>query len=85
MLQHYLEKPDRWAIAPMSVIQSISPLKNLVWYSIYDGPPPRICYQLTNRYSKASCLASIETFTGELEEFIEKSTGICRFEDWMLT
>lgn len=84
MLQHYLGKPGRWAIAPMSVIQSISPLNNLTWYSIDDGPPPRICYQLTNRYSKASRLAPIETFTNELEEFIEKSLSICRFEDWML-
>lgn len=85
MLQHYLDKPDRWAIAPMSVIQSISPSRELAWYSIDDGRPPRICYQLTNRYSKASRLASIETFIRELEEFIEKSSGICRFEDWMLT
>jgi len=85
MLQHYLNVPGRWAIAPMSVIQAFSTKNELTWYPMSDGPSPRICYQLTNRYSKSSRQASVEAFTKELDEFVENDPSICRFEDWMLT
>lgn len=84
MLQHYLKKPGRWAIAPMSVIQAMDRSNELVWYRMQEGPAPHICYQLCHRYPKAGKQKAIEIFTEELESFINQNDWICRFEDWML-
>lgn len=83
MYRHYLDDPESWALAPMSVIRAIYKSHGLTWHTMTDGPAPRICYQLTNRYSKASCLESIEIFTKELEAFIAGSENICTYEEWM--
>lgn len=84
MIQHYLTEPAHWAIAPMSVVQVICRSGELVWHRMQDGPSPRICYQLTNRYPKTSHQEAIERFTAELDTFIAENPSICSFESWML-
>ena len=84
MLQHYLQEPGRWAVAPMSVVQAFREEKELVYYTMQDPPTPRICYQLTNRYPKASHTRAIALFEQELETFIRENQSICTFENWML-
>ena len=84
MLQHYLDVPERWAVAPMSVVRAISHRSNLHYYTLEEPPSPRICYMLTNRYPAQRRRKAIETFIAELEDFIEHDNDICRFEEWML-
>ena len=84
MLQHYLTKPGRWAVAPMSVVHSISHNTDLTYYTFQEPPTPCICYMLTNRYPNARRRESIQIFEQELLAFIEKSRDICSFEAWML-
>ncbi len=83
-LQRFLDEPGRWAIAPMSVIHEMSHDSKIVYYTLKDPPPPRICYMLTNRYQNARRRESMETFEREMFSFIEKSKDICSFEEWML-
>ncbi|MBQ6972820.1 MAG: LysR family transcriptional regulator [Synergistaceae bacterium] len=84
MLQHYLDVPGRWAVAPMSVVRAISHRENLTYYTLDEPPSPRICYMLTNRYPTQRRKTAIDTFTAELEEFIAGNEDICAFESWML-
>ena len=83
LLQHYLHKKNRWAIAPMSVIQALKG-SDIVYYKMKDAPPPRICYELTNRYPNFSHVEAINLFNEELFKHIKKNKSICEFEDWML-
>lgn len=84
MLQHYLDSPGRWAIAPMSVVRAISHNTNLKFCTLAEPPAPRICYMLTNRYPTQRSLEVIRIFVNELEEFIADNQDICTFESWML-
>ena len=84
MLQHYLEQPGRWAVAPMSVVHAISHNPNLTFHTFREPPSPRICYMLTNRYLNAIQRAVIEAFQQELSQYVEANTDICSFEEWML-
>lgn len=85
MLQYYLQDHNRWAIAPMSVIKAVKETQNLVYYRLKNPPPPRICYQLTNKYPRSSRIAGIEIFKQNLKKFIQINDSICTFEDWMLS
>jgi len=85
MLQHYLNIPGRWAVAPMSVVRAISHRTNLTFHTLAEPPTPRICYMLINRYSTVRRREAIDIFRDELEDFIEQSRDICSFEDWMLS
>lgn len=76
MLQHYLHEPNHWAIAPMSVVQAFRQQDELVYYTLQDPPAPRICYQLTHRYPKASHIKAIKLFEEELEAYIENNPNI---------
>ena len=84
MLQHYLDAPGRWAVAPMSVVRAISHRENLTYCTLSEPPSPRICYMLTNRYPAQRQKAAISTFIHELEEYIDSNPDICTFESWML-
>lgn len=85
MLQRYLMVPGRWAIAPMSVVSdAIRHNSNLVFYTLKTPPPPRICYEVTNRFSSENCRKGIRVIDEELNDFIEHESSICRFENWML-
>ena len=84
MLQHYLDAPMRWAVAPRSVVQAIAHRENLTYCTLSEPPAPRICYMLTNRYPNSRRLEAISTFTAELEDFISSNQDICTFEEWML-
>ena len=84
MLQHYLNVPGRWAIAPMSVVRAISNNANLKFCTLSEPPAPRICYMLTNRYPTARRKDAIKIFECELERFIASNPDICKFESWML-
>ncbi len=85
MLQHYLNVPGRWAIAPMSVVRAISHRSNLTFHTLAEPPTPRICYMLINRYPTARRLEAVNIFKNELEKFIAESQDICSFENWMLS
>ena len=84
MLQHYIDAPMRWAVAPMSVVRAIAHRESLTYCTLSDPPAPRICCMLTNRYPNSRRLEAIETFKAELEEFIAGNQDICAFEEWML-
>ena len=84
MLQHYLDSPGRWAVAPMSVVRAISHRTNLKYYTLAEPPAPRICYMLTNRFPTERRKAAIRVFESELEAFIAGNPDICTFESWML-
>lgn len=84
-LQHYLDRPGRWAVAPMSVVHEFSHNPDLTYYTFREPPMPRICYMLTNRYPNARRQELIETFERELVDFIARSEDICSFESWMLS
>ncbi len=83
-LQHYLNKPGRWAVAPMSVVHEFSHNSNLTYYSFHTPPMPRICYMLTNRYPNPRRKELIHDFEKELMLSIEENDDICTFESWML-
>lgn len=83
MLQHYLHVPGRWAVASLSVIRAIKNTENIGWYKIQDGPAPRICYKIRNRYPHAGRLDSIACFEQELKEYISREESICTYEEWM--
>lgn len=85
MLQRYLDYPDNWAIAPMSVIQgAMHSNPELTFHSLMEPPAPRICYEIKNRFPNVALLEPIELLEKELQEFIEKDESICSFESWML-
>ncbi len=83
-LQRFLNRPQRWAIAPRSVIHEISKGTDLVYYTLKDPPPPRICYELVSRYTSETKRKLIEIFRRELEKYIMLDEDICTFESWML-
>ena len=84
MLQHYLDVPERWAVAPLSVVRAVSHRTNLTYYTLDEPPAPRICYMLTNRYPTARRKEAVKLFISELEDFIADNNDICTFESWML-
>ena len=84
MLQHYFTNKNAWAIAPKSLVSTLMTSTNLVFYTLQDPPPPRICYQLTHKYPRTSREKAIDEFTQELIPFIIGSNDICRFEPSML-
>lgn len=83
-IANYLNKPLRWGIAPMSVVQSIINNEDLTYYRLKDGPPSRICYMITHRYLKPAQQKSLSIFEPVLNEFINTNKDICKFEPWML-
>lgn len=86
MLQRYLNKPGRWAVAPKTVINAaICSNPNLTYYTLNTPPTPRICYEVRNRYSGVVHNAAIETLENELDRFIRENEHICAFEPWMLS
>ena len=84
MLQHYLDVPGRWAVAPLSVVRAISHRNSLTYYTLDEPPSPRICYMLTNRYPARRREAAITAFIQEVEEYIADNPDICAFQKWML-
>lgn len=85
MLQRYLTIPDRWAVAPMSVVSdAIRNNSDLVFYTLKTPPPPRICYEVTNRFASEPRRKGIRIIDEELNDFINQNPSICRFETWML-
>lgn len=84
MLQRYING-DLWGIAPMSVINgAIRSNSNLTYYTIKTPPPPRICYEIRNRFPNVNHTEVIDSFEHELGEFITADKNICSFENWML-
>ncbi|MGO1470700.1 LysR family transcriptional regulator [Senegalia sp. (in: firmicutes)] len=66
----YLNEPERWSIGPISLIESSKSKNNLVYYSLEEEPPLRICYQLVSRYSKPSKVKAIQIFQKAVQIFI---------------
>ncbi|MBQ9686635.1 MAG: LysR family transcriptional regulator [Oscillospiraceae bacterium] len=83
-LQRFLDAPERWAIAPMSIIHQLSHNSGLTYYRLQTPPPPRICYEIRNRYPTLGQQKAIDLFHQELEAYIDSNSDICTFEDWML-
>lgn len=85
MLQRYVDEPGRWAVAPMSVIRgAMRSNPELVYFSLKEPPPPRICYEIKNLYPNQSRRDIIAVIEKELETFIAEDESICTFEDWMI-
>jgi len=85
MLQRYMEEPGRWAVAPMSVIQgAMRSNPDLVFHTLKEAPPPRICYEIRNLYPSQNKKEITSVFDEELAEFIQADKSICTFEDWMI-
>lgn len=76
MLRHFLCDDEAWALAPMSVSRAVYEAYGLACHTLTDGPEPRTCYQLTNRYPAAGCREAIEIFRAELREFIAADENI---------
>lgn len=83
-IRHFINSPGRWAIAPMSVIHQIQDHEDIVYYSLKESPPPRICYEITNRHTTLGHQNALDIFRKELNEFIRQDPDICVFEQWML-
>ncbi len=83
-LQRFLDRPGRWAIAPMSIIHQMKYNQAFVHYTLHEPPQPRMCYELVNRYLSARQRSSINFFREELEKFVRSNEDICVFEPWML-
>lgn len=82
MLQYYLQTPNRWAIAPLSVVEALCKTNpELTYYQLEDAPPPRICYQLTHRHPKTHQLNVIHTFEEELREFILQTPSLSAIDE----
>lgn len=85
MLKHYLTEPNRWAIAPMSVIQSMMSDCQIRYSSLTSPPPPRICYQLTRQDNTQEENRLINKFERLLADFVACNNHICSFRSWMLS
>ncbi|MBQ4434858.1 MAG: LysR family transcriptional regulator [Clostridia bacterium] len=83
-LQRFLNQPNRWAVAPMSIIHQMSHDTRFTHYRLTTPPPPRICYEITNRHHTMTQQRAIDLFTKELSDFIDQNPDICTFENWML-
>lgn len=83
-LIHYLDEPGNWAVGPISLIRSMQKNNKIAFYELKESPPPRICYQLTNRYPKPSKLNALNLIGKEIKKFVSSNENICRFEPWML-
>ncbi len=84
MLQRYI-KGNIWSVAPMSVIKgAMRSNPNLTFYKLKTPPPPRICYEIRNRFLNINIEDTINTFENRLKEYISSDENICSFESWML-
>jgi len=83
-LLRFMNEKKRWAIAPISIIHQIDQSSGITHYRLKTPPPPRICYELCNRFPTQGQQKAIEIFDKELEAYISKSKDICTFEEWML-
>ena len=72
-LQRFLNEPNRWAIAPMSIVHQMSHDTRLTHYRLTAPPPPRICYEITNRHHTMAQQRAIDLFNEELRDFISES------------
>lgn len=69
----------------MSVVSdAIRNNSDLVFYTLKTPPPPRICYEVTNRFASEPRRKGIRIIDEELDDFINQNPSICRFETWML-
>ena len=81
-IQRYLDEPGRWAIAPLSVIKgAMHSNLDLVYYSLNQSPPPRICYEIKNLYPNQSRKNIISILEKELDEFIASDESIGAYEE----
>lgn len=84
LLQKYI-RGNLWGIAPMSVIrEAMRSNTSLTFYKLKTPPPPRICYEIQNRYPNVSHQAAIHELDQSLESYISGDENICSFESWML-
>lgn len=85
MLQRYIDNSRFWGIAPMSVIRgAMRSNPNLTYYTLKTPPPPRICYEIKNRYPIFNHQQPIQLIEQDLDLFIANDKNICSFESWML-
>ncbi len=84
LLQRYIHG-NLWGIAPMSVIrEAMRSNTNLTFYKLKTPPPPRICYEIRNRYPNINHQDAILELEHALEAYISGDENICSFESWML-
>ena len=83
MIEHYLDKPGNWSIAPISVIKSFEKTANIAYSTLSTPPPPRICYQLVHRNQKIEKINTISLFEKYMKNYINSDDSICTFQEWM--
>lgn len=83
-ISRFLTEKQRWAVAPMSVINTMLQDPSLTYYTLKEPPAPRICYEITNRYPNLGQKQIIEAFNKELTAYIQRNDAICSFKSWML-
>ena len=81
-LQRFLNEPERWAVAPMSIIHQISHNSDLTHYRLQTPPPPRICYEIRNRYPTMGQQQAIDvSASGEMNEGAVTKTAL--YKVWL--
>jgi len=83
LVGHYLDRPNRWSVVPMSLVSVLKKDPNVVSYTLKTPPPPRICYQLTHRFPKPNMESAILDVLHTMDAFIEESSSICAYQPWM--
>lgn len=84
MLSGYLSEPGYWGVAPMSLVAMLRRHYPVAFYRLGTPPPPRICYQITHQFPRASLQESLECFSEEVKRFVNRNDTICTFEPWMM-
>lgn len=75
-LIEYLDIPDKWSIAPISLIKCFNHKIDLVYYTIKPAPPKNTCYMLSNRYPRESHVEGICLFLKQLDEYLDNCAWI---------
>lgn len=84
MLAGYLNEAGSWGVAPMSLVAMLQRHYPVAFYRLATPPPPRICYQITHQYPRASLQEPLDCFSEEVKRFVNRNDTICTFEPWMM-
>ncbi len=78
LLFHLLSQDNRWAIAPISVVDRIRQLKLVYISEIANAvqPPQRVTYKIKHKYPNEATLKAVQVFEEKLHKYLsEKEWG----------
>lgn len=67
----FLQKPEHWAIMPLSVAMRAQRKGTHSLYYLTDPPPDRVVYKLVHKHPKSSTLASLRIFDQYLDQVLQ--------------